>query len=179
MTAVCGDPRDDTQGGDDGDHGDRSDDGHGGPDGHLRGALAALVGSVPRTRDVAAAELGDRLRGGSLDRAAAELVVTRLVALVVDEPDDDHGVRESALHSVSEAFPQYPFPLALFLPLVPGMAEREAELLVHTLCILGSTQDPAAAALVRPHLGHADARVREEAAWALDEIRAGRPSPGP
>ncbi|MFJ9848976.1 hypothetical protein [Streptomyces sp. NPDC101150] len=53
MTAVCGDPCDDTQ---DGGHGDRSDDGHGGPDGHLRGALAALADPVPRVRDVAAAE---------------------------------------------------------------------------------------------------------------------------
>ncbi|WP_245689628.1 HEAT repeat domain-containing protein [Streptomyces chattanoogensis] len=138
------------------------------PDPHLRDALAALAGPVPRTRDIAAAELGDRLRGGSLPQAAAELVVSRLVGRTVGEPD--RGVRESALHSVGEACIDYAFPLELFLPLVPGMAGMDPELLGHTLGILGSTRNPAAAPLVRPFLGHADAWVREEAASALEEV---------
>ncbi len=83
---------------------------------------------------------------------------------------NDRTVRESALNSISEAFNHYRLPRDLFTALVPAMAAMEPELLGHTLYILGATQDPAAAVMIRPLLGHSDASVREEAALALTEI---------
>ncbi|MHA6764334.1 HEAT repeat domain-containing protein [Streptacidiphilus sp. PAMC 29251] len=134
----------------------------------LHRALEALTDRTPRTRDIAAAELGDLLRGHALDAPTAVLVVARLVAFTVNEPD--RTVRESALNSISEAFNHYRLPLELFTALVPELEGSEPELIGHTLYILGATQDPAAAALIRPLLGHADPSVREEAVLALTEI---------
>ncbi len=139
-----------------------------------RDPLEALTDHSPGTRDIAAAELGDLLRGNALDHATAVLVVRRLVTLTVDEPD--RTVRESALNSISEAFNHHRLSLDLFTALIPETAAMGPELLGHTLCILGATRDPAAVVLIRPFLGHADASVREEAARALTEIP---PQPAP
>ncbi|MYS87986.1 hypothetical protein [Embleya scabrispora] len=139
---------------------------------HLSEALEALDARDTRTRDMAADWLGDLLRGTALSQADAELAVARLVALFVR--DVDHGVREAALNSICEAFNRRRLPLRLFGDLVPIEPTLQNELLAHTLCILGSTQDPAAEEAISPFVTHPDARVREEATLALDEIRAGR-----
>lgn len=68
----------------------------------LHNALETLTDATPRTRDIAAAELGDLLRGNALDEATAAMVVSRLVDFTVNEPIAT--VRESALNSISEAF---------------------------------------------------------------------------
>ncbi|MCW2916397.1 MAG: hypothetical protein JWN52_4465 [Actinomycetia bacterium] len=141
----------------------------------LHDALEALTDRAPRTRDIAAAELGDLLRNNALDHSTAVLAVSRLVALTVNDPD--RTVRESALNSISEAFNHYRLPLGLFTALVPEMAAMEPELLSHTIYILGATQDPAAAVLIQPFHGHPDPSVREEAALALTEIPQ-EPEPG-
>jgi HEAT repeat protein len=141
----------------------------------LQNALEALSDHAPRTRDIAAAELGDLLRDNALDQATAVLAIARLVAFTVNEPDQT--VRESALNSISEAFNHYRLPLDLFTPLAPELATMTPELLNHTLYILGATQDPAAAVLIQPFLDHTDASVREEATLALTDIPQ-EPNPG-
>lgn len=134
----------------------------------LRNALHGLSDPAPRTRDIAAAELGDLLRDNALDDTDAVLAIGPLVTAAVNDPD--RTVRESALNSISEAFNHYRLSLDLFTPLVPELAGMDSELLGYALYILGATRDPAAATLIRPFLEHADASVREEAALALTEI---------
>lgn len=134
----------------------------------LHSVLEALTDLDPQTRDIAAAQLGDLLRGNALDDASALQVVGRLVVTAVHDPD--WTVKESALNSISEAFNHYRLPLDLFAALVPEMATMDSELLEYTLYILGATQDPAAAVPIRPFLWHTDASVRESAALALTEI---------
>ncbi|MEV0408701.1 hypothetical protein [Actinoallomurus sp. NPDC050550] len=115
-------------------------------------ALDALTDRDPRGRDIAAAELGDLLRAKALDPAIATLVVSQLVAAAVNDPT--HAVRESALNSILEASIHYHLPLELFTPLLPELTTMDPELLEYTLYLLGSTQDPAAAELIRPFLDH-------------------------
>ncbi|MEU9863665.1 hypothetical protein AB0D99_22600 [Streptomyces sp. NPDC047971] len=133
-------------------------------------ALEALTDRNSDRRDVAAAVLGDLLRGAVLDADAARLVVGRLVSVAVDEPVTK--VRESALNAISEAFNRYDFPLALVEPLAAAMPTMERELLVHTLYILGATHDPQARPLIAPYLRHLDPVVREEAQLAAAAITA-------
>ncbi len=67
----------------------------------LLAALDAFTVRDPNRRDVAAAVLGDLLRGTALDTDTACLVVGRMVSLAVHEPETK--VRESALNSIREA----------------------------------------------------------------------------
>ncbi|MFB7373448.1 hypothetical protein ACFC0D_26775 [Streptomyces sp. NPDC056222] len=133
-------------------------------------ALEALTDRDPDRRDVAAAVLGDLLRGAALDADSARLVVGRLVSVAVNEPVTK--VRESALNSISEAFNHYDLPLPLVEPLVAAMPTMERELLVHTLYILGATHAPQARPLIESFLHHLDSEVREEAQLAAAEITA-------
>ncbi|MFF4385160.1 HEAT repeat domain-containing protein [Kitasatospora sp. NPDC001547] len=130
-------------------------------------ALEALTDRDPDRRDVAAAVLGDFLRGAALDEDSARLAVGRLVGVAVNEPSTK--VRESALNSISEA-DHYRLPLALVEPLAAAMPTMEPELLVHTLYILGATHDPRARPLIEPFLHHPDPEVRKEARLAAAEI---------
>ncbi|MQY05286.1 HEAT repeat domain-containing protein [Actinomadura macrotermitis] len=136
-------------------------------------SLARLGDPDPRRRDVAAAEIGDLLRGGGLGFAAATAAVARLVESALGE--QDFLARESALHAITEAFGRYEFPLEVVAPLATGRAGIEPVLLGYVLYILSATHDPRACPLVRPFLDHPDPGVREEAALALTEI----PCPAP
>ncbi|MGW6390198.1 HEAT repeat domain-containing protein [Streptomyces sp. NPDC055103] len=133
-------------------------------------ALEALTDRDPDRRDVAAAVLGDLLRGAALDADSARLVVGCLVGVAVNEPVTK--VRESALNSISEAFDHYRLPLPLVEPLAAAMPAMERELLVHALYILGATHDPQARPLIEPFLHHPDPEVREEARLTAAEITA-------
>jgi HEAT repeat protein len=133
-------------------------------------ALDALTDRDPNRRDLAAAVLGDLLRGTALDTDTACLVVGRLVSLAVDEPETK--VRESALNSISEAFDHHRLPLDLVEPLVTAMPTMEHELLEYVLYVLGATHDSRARPLIEPFLHHPDPRVREDARLAAAEITA-------
>ncbi|WP_246040746.1 hypothetical protein [Streptomyces cadmiisoli] len=135
---------------------------------HMLSALEALTNRDARERDVAAAELGDLLRGTALDADSARLVVGRLVSLAVNDLVTE--VRESALNSISEAFDHYNLPLDLVEPLTVAMPTMERELLEHTLYILGATHAPRARHLIEPFLDHPDPAVREDARIAAAEI---------
>ncbi|WP_101254338.1 hypothetical protein [Streptomyces barkulensis] len=124
----------------------------------------------PNRRDVAAAVLGDLLRGTALDTDTACLVVGCLVSLTVNEPENK--VRESALNSISEAFNHDRLPLDLVEPLATAMPTMEHELLEYALYVFGATQDPRARPLIEPFLLHPDPRVREDARLAAAEITA-------
>ncbi|MFI0811878.1 hypothetical protein [Streptomyces echinatus] len=132
--------------------------------------LEALTDRDPNRRDVAAADLGDRLRGTALDTDTARLVVGRLVSLALNESVT--RVRESALNSISEAFNHHRLPLDLVEPLASAMPTMERELLEHALYILGATHDPRARLLIEPFLHHSDPQVRDEAGLAAAEIPA-------
>jgi hypothetical protein len=133
-------------------------------------ALEALTDRDPNRRDVAAADLGDLLRGTALDSDSARLVVGRLVSLAINEPAT--MVRESALNSISEAFNHHRLPLSLVEPLAAAMPTMERKLLEHALYILGATHDSQAWPLIEPFLHHPDQEVREEARLAAAEITA-------
>ncbi|MFJ1709895.1 hypothetical protein [Kitasatospora sp. NPDC088346] len=133
-------------------------------------ALEALTDRDPDRRDIAAAVLGDLLRGAALDADSARLAVGRLVSVAVNEPVTK--VRESALNSISEAFNHYRLPLTLVEPLAAATPTMERALLVHTLYILGATHDPQARPLIEPFLHHPDPEVHEEARLAAAEITA-------
>lgn len=133
-------------------------------------ALDALTDRDPNRRDLAAAVLGDLLRGAALDTDTACLVVGRLVSLAVTEPETK--VRESALNSISEAFNHHRLPLDLVEPLVTAMPTMEHELLEYALYVLGATHDPRARPLIEPFLHHPDPQVREDARLAAAEITA-------
>lgn len=136
-------------------------------------ALEALTDRDPRRRDIAAAELGDLLRGTVLDADTARLVVGRLVSLTVNEHVTE--VRESALHSVSEAFNHHSLPLGLVDPLASAVDTMEPALLEHVLYIFGSTCDLQALPLIEPFRHHPDPNVREEARMAAAEITHANP----
>lgn len=136
-------------------------------------ALEALTDSDPDRRDVAAAVLGDLLRGTALEEDTARRVVARLVSLTVNEPVTK--VRESALNSISEAFNHHRLPLDLVEPLAPAMPTMGPELLGHAIYIFGATHDPQARPLIEPFLRHPDPEVREEARLAAAEITASEP----
>jgi hypothetical protein len=133
-------------------------------------ALESLIDRDPNRRDVAAAVLGDLLRGTALDADTAQLVVGRLVSLAINEPVTK--VRESALNSISEAFNHHALPLDLVEPLTAAMPTMERELLEHALYILGATHASQAQPLIEPFLHHLDPEVREEARLAAAEINA-------
>ncbi|MFE2935573.1 HEAT repeat domain-containing protein [Streptomyces sp. NPDC059278] len=133
-------------------------------------ALDALTDRDPNRRDVAAAVLGDLLRGTALDTDTACLVVGRLVSLAVNEPETK--VRESALNSISEAFNHHRLPLDLVEPLATAMPTMEHELLEYALYVLGATHDLRARPLIESFLHHPDPRVREDARLAAAEITA-------
>ncbi|MFJ8896915.1 hypothetical protein ACIRCZ_20200 [Leifsonia sp. NPDC102414] len=101
-------------------------------------ALEALTDRDPDRRDLAAASLGDRLRGTTLGADTARLVVGRLVSLTVNEPIT--RVWESALNAVSESFNHHRLPLDLVKPLAAAMPTMEPEILAHTIYILGATR---------------------------------------
>jgi len=136
-------------------------------------AFEALTDRDPDQRDVAAAVLGDLLRGTALDADTARLVVGRLVRLAIN--DLVTKVRESALNSISEAFNYHSLPLDLVEPLAPAMQTMAGELLAHTVYIFGATHDPRSWPLIEPFLHHPDADVREEARRAAAEITASKP----
>ncbi len=136
-------------------------------------ALEALTDRDPGQRDVAAAVLGDLLRGTALDADAARSVVGRLVSLAINDPVTN--VRESALNSISEAFNDRSLPLDLVEPLAPAMPTMAGELLAHTVYIFGATHEPQSWPLIEPFLHHPDADVREEARRAAAEITASKP----
>lgn len=136
-------------------------------------ALEALTDRDPDRRDLAAASLGDLLRGTALDTDTARLVVERLVSLTVNEPVT--RVRESALNAVSEAFNHHLLPLDLVKPLAVAMPTMDPELLEHALYILGATHAPEALPMIEPFLAHPDQEVREEARLAAAEIIASNP----
>ncbi|MEU4093348.1 hypothetical protein [Streptomyces sp. NPDC026673] len=136
-------------------------------------ALEALTERDPDRRDLAAASLGDLLRGTALDTDAARLVVGRLVRLTVNEPVT--RVRESALNAVSEAFNHHRLPLDLVKPLAAAMPTMEPEILGHAIYILGATHAPTALPMIEPFLAHPDQEVREEARLAAAEIIASNP----
>ncbi|WP_405510374.1 hypothetical protein OG323_01650 [Streptomyces cyaneofuscatus] len=136
-------------------------------------ALETLTDRDPDQRDVAAAVLGDLLRGTALDAATARRAVGSLVNLAINEPVT--RVRESALNSISEAFSYHSLPLDLVEPLAPALPTMTGELLAHSVYIFGATRDPQARPLIEPFLQHPDADVREEARQAAAEIT--RPKP--
>ncbi|WP_415958728.1 HEAT repeat domain-containing protein [Streptomyces sp. 021-4] len=136
-------------------------------------ALETLTDRDPDQRDVAAAVLGDLLRGTALDAATARRAVGSLVNLATNEPVT--SVRESALNSISEAFSYHSLPLDLVEPLAPALPTMTGELLAHSVYIFGATRDPQARPLIEPFLHHPDADVREEARQAAAEIT--RPKP--
>jgi HEAT repeat protein len=138
-------------------------------------AMEALTSRDADQRDVAAAELGDLLRGNALDADAVRLVVGRLVSLVVNEPVAK--VRESALNSISEAFDLHSLPLDVVEPLTAAMPTMVRELLEHALYILGATHAQQARPLIESFLHHPDPAVREEARRAAAEITAGLEGP--
>ncbi|WP_208036962.1 hypothetical protein [Streptomyces cyanogenus] len=133
-------------------------------------ALDELTDRDPNRRDVAAAVLGDLLRGTALDTDTACLVVGRLVSLAVNEPETK--VRESALNSISEAFNHHRLPLHLVELLATAMPTMEHELLEYALYVLGATHDPRARPLIEPFLHHPDPQVREDARLAAADITA-------
>ncbi|WP_280697886.1 HEAT repeat domain-containing protein [Kitasatospora sp. GP82] len=137
-------------------------------------ALEALTDRDPGWRDVAAASLGDLLRGTALDTDTARLVVGRLVSLAVNEPIT--RVRESALNAVSEAVNHHSLHLDLVEPLAAAMPTMEPELLGHAIYILGATHAPKALPMVESFLEHPDRDVREEACLAAAEITASNPA---
>ncbi|MGH4035240.1 HEAT repeat domain-containing protein [Actinomycetota bacterium Odt1-20B] len=139
---------------------------------HLSAALGALTDRDPDRRDVAAASLGDLLRGTALDTDTARQVVGRLVSLTVNEPAT--RVRESALNAVSEAFNHHSLPLDLVRPLAASMPTMEPELRGHAIYILGATRAPKALPMVAPFLNHPGQNVREEARLVAAEITASR-----
>ncbi|MDX3497677.1 HEAT repeat domain-containing protein [Streptomyces turgidiscabies] len=135
--------------------------------------LEALTDRDPDQRDVAAAVLGDLLRGTALGTDTARLVVGRLVSLAVDDPVTK--VRESALNSISEAFNHHSLPLDLVEPLAHAMPTMERELLEHALYVLGATHATQALPLIEPFLHHPEPDVRDEARLAVAEITAIEP----
>ncbi|GAQ67076.1 HEAT repeat protein [Streptomyces scabiei] len=139
----------------------------------MSAALEDLTDRDPDRRDVAAASLGDLLRGTALDADTARLVVGRLVSLTVNEPVTQ--VRESALNAVSEAFNHHRLPLDLVRPLAAAMPTMETEILGHTIYILGAAHAPKALPMIEPFLNHPDQDVREEARLAAAEITASNP----
>ncbi|WP_326686894.1 HEAT repeat domain-containing protein [Streptomyces sp. NBC_01795] len=144
----------------------------------VRGAVSAALESLtdrdPARRDVAAAELGDLLRGSALDAETARVVAARLVGLTLREPVTH--VRESALNALGEAFSRHALPLSVVEPLATALESMaaEPELLTHTLYLLGAPRNPRARPLIEPYLSHPDPRVREEAGLALAEFSGPR-----
>ncbi|MFE3268062.1 HEAT repeat domain-containing protein [Streptomyces sp. NPDC059215] len=136
-------------------------------------ALEALTDRDPDRRDLAAASLGDLLRGTALDADTARLVVGRLVSLTVNEPIT--RVRESALNAVSESFNRHRLPLDLVKPLAAAMPTMEPEILGHAIYFLGATHAPTALPLMEPFLNHPDQEVSEGARLAAAEITATNP----
>ncbi|NUT96200.1 MAG: hypothetical protein HOY78_29655 [Saccharothrix sp.] len=128
-------------------------------------SFVALGSAEPRDREVAAAELGDLLRGGGLDAATTERAVARLVEVAVE--DSDRDVVEEALHAIGEV---HEVPLRLVLPLTRRMPGWDEHLLDHALAILACTHDPAAKALVEAYADHPHPGVRRSAAEALVEL---------
>jgi len=141
---------------------------------HMFTALEALTDREPHQRDLAAAALGDLLRG-TLPEPTARLLVGRLVSLTVNEPVTK--VRESALNSISEAFNHHGLPLDLVEPLATAMPNMDGELLAHVLYIFGATHDPQAQPLIEPYLDHPYPDVRAEAHLAAAEITATQQGP--
>ncbi|MFB8039100.1 hypothetical protein ACFC5Z_40645 [Streptomyces sp. NPDC056004] len=135
--------------------------------------LETSIDRNPDKRDVAAAALGDLLRGTALDTESACLIVGRLVGVAVNDPVTN--VRESALNSISEAFNRHNLPLGLVEPLAQAMPTMERELLAHTLYIFGATRDLRAYPLIESFLHHLDPDVREEARLAAAEITTSEP----
>ncbi|WP_236056032.1 MULTISPECIES: hypothetical protein [Streptomyces] len=136
-------------------------------------ALETLTDRDPDQRDIAAAVLGDLLRGTALDADSARRVVGCLISLAINEPVTK--VRESALNSISEAFSYHSLPLDLVEPLAPALPTMTGELLAHAVYIFGATRDPQARPLIESFLHHPDADVREEARRAAAEITGPKP----
>jgi HEAT repeat protein len=135
---------------------------------NLQAALNALAHPDPRHRDLAAAHIGDILRGAVLDQANTERAVTHLVAIAIT--DVDPTVRESALNSISEAFNSRTLPLTLFQPLQHSLGFMEPALLEHALYVLAATHNPAARPAIEAFINHPDDNVRRSAADALSEL---------
>ena len=135
---------------------------------NLQATLAALIHNEARQRDLAAAALGDLVRGGLLDRADTERVVGHLVTTVI--ADTDPTVRETALNSIAEAFIHVELPLSLVQPLQHRLRHMDAEELDYAFYILAATHDLAAGPALRAFLDHADPAVRRYAAEALQEL---------
>ena len=131
--------------------------------------LEDLSAAAPRTRELAAAGLGDLLRSPGLDPAGTRQAVTRLVTLVGTE--QDNGVLEQVLSSINEA--AVTLPLALVAPIADRMPALDAPLLEYALNILAATYDPAAIPTIEAYLRHPDPQVRAHATEARSELPAG------
>ncbi|MCP3805099.1 NAD(P)H-dependent oxidoreductase [Allokutzneria sp. A3M-2-11 16] len=131
-------------------------------------AVSRLAHPDPRQRELAAAELGDLLRGNALDATGVEVVITGLVNLALG--DDDPVIIEEALHAISEGAYRRILPSHLVMPLVRRMPSLTPELLEYVLDILASTRDPAVRPVLIAHLDHALPAIRDAAAGALPEL---------
>ncbi|GAA3381482.1 hypothetical protein GCM10020367_72900 [Streptomyces sannanensis] len=134
----------------------------------LTEALERLSAQEARERDDASAALGDLLHCGSLGQQEAELAVSHLMALALDDPD--HSVQESALNSIGETPLHRDLPLRLVEALAPALAGMTPDLLEHAIGILGATRAPAARTMIEPFLEHAVGFIREAANITLAEL---------
>ncbi|WP_197684034.1 FMN-dependent NADH-azoreductase [Allokutzneria albata] len=131
-------------------------------------ALTRLAHPEPRQRELAAAELGDLLRGNALKARAAETVIAGLVDLVLR--DHDPVVTEEALHAIGEGLPHRDPPSQLVMPLVQRMPSLAPNLLEHVFGILACTRDRAVRPVIKSYSDHAVPAVRDAAADALTEL---------
>jgi HEAT repeat protein len=140
---------------------------------NLQATITALTHNEARQRDLAAAALGDLLRGARLDQADTERIVGHLVTTVVT--DTDPTVRESALNSIAEAFNHAELPLRLVQPLQHRLRHMNPAELDYALYILAATHDPAVGPALNAFIDHPDPAVRRYAAEALQELPGRQP----
>ncbi|RST19680.1 hypothetical protein E2C00_00920 [Streptomyces sp. WAC05374] len=144
----------------------------------MESAWEELNGShAGRRRDLCLDAVGDVLETGRLTASEAERAVERLIGIAVC--DEDHWVRESALHAVCTASTHYALPYRVVEPLAVGVDAFEPLLLPYVLAILGCTHDQAALPAVERFLQHSSPDVRREAEEAVSELHWSRGSARP
>ncbi|MFC9584808.1 hypothetical protein ACFVJ8_18530 [Streptomyces yangpuensis] len=121
------------------------------------------------SRDGCPEVVADILEQGLLERADAEQVAGRLVAVALS--GEGYVLRESALNALGAGTTSYVLPYRVLEPLAAGADGFEVLLLEHVLPVLGCAGDRAALPVVERFLGHPDPAVRRGAADAVRELQ--------
>jgi hypothetical protein len=121
-----------------------------------------------RTRDLAAAELGDWIESDQLAEKDFRNIVSALVEAALNEKHAN--AKESMFNALSSASTARPKGYGAWEPIAQSLASLDVACLEHALLILGWSANPQFRHAIQPYLKHSDQTIRETAADALQML---------